>query len=109
MRRPLVALVLAVLSVLGAEAASSGAHEVRATGTPVFNELTAVARLAVAAVPAPQSSVPPLSGLAVLLAAAAIDAAALGYAARRCRRAVFLPILTSPVRLRGPPGSRVPD
>jgi hypothetical protein len=111
MRRPLVACCIAALGVLGAVAAPAAVHETRATGAMVFSETTAVARVAVAAVPSPQSSVPPLAGLALFVAAAAVGAALLGYVTRQRRRAVLVPVLSSAVRLRGPPavGSSLSD
>ena len=109
MRRPLVALVIAALAMLGGATESTARHDAGLMGTAAVRETTSVARVAIAAVPAPQSSVPPfLLGLAVLAAAAAFGAARLGYVARQRGRAVLIPVLTSAVRLRGPPAPRVP-
>jgi hypothetical protein len=109
MRRSLVALAVAALCVLGTTGAGApAAHDARRPGAVGVGEATAVARLAVVAIPAPQSSAPPLAGLAVLGGTAVVGAALLGYVARQRRRALLVPILTSAVRLRGPPAVRVP-
>ncbi len=109
MRRSLVALAAATLCVLGATGATSAAaHPAQRAGAFAIGETTAVARLAVVSVPAPQSSIPPLVVFGVLGAGSVVGGALLGYFARQRRRAVIVPVLVAGVRLRGPPATRVP-
>jgi len=106
MRRALAALAVASLFGFGAIGASAGTGPNAVHPAHAFAEATAVARLAVVAVPTPPPHASPLAGLAVLVAAAALGAALLGYVARQRRRADFVPVLASAVRLRGPPARR---
>ena len=106
MRRALAALAVATFVAFGAADVGAPASPHAPGPAFAFSEATAGARLAVVAVPAPQSALPHLAGFAVLAAVTAIGAALLGYVARQRRRATFAPVLASVVRLRGPPARR---
>ena len=108
MRRSLAAFAVAALCVLGAAGATSAAaHDLPSSGALAAREATSVVRVAAVAVAAPQPVLPPLGVFAVLVAAALIGAVVLGYLARQTRRAVFVPVLASTVRRRGPPAPPV--
>jgi hypothetical protein len=108
MRRLVAAFAVAALCVLGVTGASSvPVHELPSSGAASVREATSVVRVAAAPVSVPQLVLPPLTALAVLVAAAAIGALALDYLARQRRRALVVPILTTTVRRRGPPAARV--
>jgi hypothetical protein len=108
MPRALAAFAIATLCVLGAGGAGSAvAHDLPRSGAPEVHQATSIARVAAVAVPSPQPALSFLGGFAVIVATALAGAVMLGFVARQRRRPRLAPLLTSTVRWRGPPETRV--